>query len=63
MAIKIIDDKPHHSVVKRAICKNCGATLEYVPADTYPLTHHDYGGGSDTYDYIDCPKCSQAVRV
>jgi hypothetical protein len=33
MAIRIIDPGPHKSVVKEVICQNCGATLEYTPAD------------------------------
>lgn len=31
MAIKIISKEPDKSVVKRCVCKNCGATLEYTP--------------------------------
>lgn len=59
--VRVIDDKPHKSVVKEIVCKNCGATLEYVPMDTRKITHHDYGGGSNTYTVIDCPKCNKAV--
>lgn len=33
MAIKIISKEPDKSVVKRCVCKNCGATLEYTPND------------------------------
>ena len=61
--LRVLDPNPHKSVVKEVICRNCGATLEYVPADITQETHHDYGGGSDTYYFIDCPKCNQQVSV
>jgi 5-methylcytosine-specific restriction endonuclease McrA len=63
MAIRIIDDKPHKSVVKEQVCTNCGVTLEYVPADVKEFVHHDYGGGSDVVRYIVCPKCQHQQRV
>jgi hypothetical protein len=63
MAIKIIDDKPHKSVVKKRICDNCGVTLEYTPNDVKTTTYQDYGGGSDSYDYITCPNCKRRIEV
>lgn len=63
MAIKIIDPNPSPQVVKQCICRNCGVTLEYTPADTRKQTIRDYGGGSDTYKFIDCPKCGEAINV
>jgi len=63
MAIKIIEEKPDASVVKQAICRNCGVKLEYVPADIKWNTYSDYGGGSDTVGHIGCPKCREAISV
>jgi ribosomal protein S27E len=61
--IKVIDDKPHPTVVKQVVCRNCGVTLEYTPADVQSFVHYDYGGGSDTVLYIPCPKCSHEQHV
>jgi hypothetical protein len=63
MAIEVIDDKPDPSVVKELVCKKCGARLRYVPLDVRQTTHVDYGGGSDTYYWIDCPRCKNANSV
>ena len=63
MTIKIINDIPDSSVVKRAICRNCGVTLEYTPNDTRLEVVGDYGGGRDTYRRIDCPKCHSVITV
>jgi ribosomal protein S27E len=49
--------------VKEIICRNCGATLEYVPADIHTRTSRDYGGGSDVHKYIKCPPCGHEVTV
>ncbi len=61
--IKIIDDKPHHSVVRQVICRNCGVTLEYTPNDVLERKVSDYGGGTDTYRWLSCPKCTKDVPV
>jgi len=63
MVIRVIDPNPHKSVVKEVICRNCGATLEYTPADVQSYTHHDYGGGSDVVCYIPCPQCQNKQTV
>lgn len=59
--VKIISTVPHSSVVKEVVCKNCGSTLSYVPMDIRQETHHDYGGGSDLFRYIQCPVCNNKV--
>jgi len=61
--IKIIKDTPHPTVVKEAICRNCGVTLEYTPHDVQSYVSHDYGGGADTVRYIPCPKCGHQVSA
>jgi RNase P subunit RPR2 len=63
MAVKIIDVGPDPSAVKRTVCHNCGAVLEYTMRDTRRETISDYGGGSDTYVRIDCPNCQQVLDV
>jgi hypothetical protein len=63
MAIRIVEEKPDPSVVKRKVCGNCGVTLEYVPADVQRGIDTDYTGGRDPYSYIICPKCGKEVRV
>lgn len=61
--VTVVSTVPHPSVVKEVICRNCGATLQYVPKDVHTEVHHDYGGGSDTYRYITCPPCGSRVNV
>ena len=61
--IRIIDDKPHPTVVKEAICKNCGVTIEYTPNEVISKSVSDYGGGSDTYYHVPCPKCDAKIYV
>lgn len=63
MAIKIISKEPDKSVVKRCVCKNCGATLEYTPNDVEYKTYQDYGGGSDTYAEFLCPNCGKKSQI
>lgn len=49
--------------VKRVTCRDCASKLEYTLSEVQTYTSHDYGGGSDTHHFIDCPKCSQHVDV
>jgi len=63
MTIKIINDVPAASVVKRRICGNCGVTLEYTPNDVQKKTETDYTGCKDVYRFIPCPKCSDILYV
>jgi RNase P subunit RPR2 len=61
--VTIVKKEPHPSVIKEVICRNCGATLNYVPNEVKSEVHRDYGGGSDTYYFIDCPSCTKKVSV
>jgi len=61
--IRIIDDKPHPTVVKKTICKNCGVTIEYTPDEIKSKIVGDYGGGSDVYHFLQCPKCNHTIYV
>lgn len=44
-------------------CKNCASKLRYTRNEVHEGTHYDYGGGSDTVYWIDCPSCGQKVYV
>jgi uncharacterized protein with PIN domain len=59
--VKVIKKGPDQSVVKRRVCRNCGATLEYVPKDVKEVNWKDYGGGTNTQKWIDCPECSAEI--
>lgn len=41
----------------------CGCLLEITPLDVKSDTYTDYGGGTDTYYYIICPKCHHKTEV
>lgn len=59
--VRIVDDGPDPSVVEHVVCRCCGARLEYVPNDVKTRHGHDYSGGPDGSEWIDCPKCSKQV--
>ena len=61
--VRIISAAPHPSVVREVICKHCGATLEYVPADIKEKTISDYTGGTDILYFIKCPSCGTNISV
>jgi DNA-directed RNA polymerase subunit RPC12/RpoP len=61
--VRVVSAQPHPSVVKEVVCRRCGATLEYVPADIREEIHTDYTGGKDKYNYIVCPPCGHKVGV
>ena len=61
--VKVVNVGPDPSIVKRHICTNCGATLEYVPKDIKSRSVTDYTGDSDTVYYIICPQCNDQQSV
>lgn len=63
MAAKIINKEPSPRVAKQLECRNCGATLEYVPADTRKETRRDYTGDSSEYTLLDCPNCQHVITL
>jgi len=63
MTVVIVDEKPDYSVIKRVICNNCGIKLEYTPDDVTKESRMDYTGSSDTYSFINCPKCKKDITV
>lgn len=46
--------------VKRVTCSECSSILEYTDSDTVQIFE---GEGTTPYDIIDCPKCSNVVKV
>ena len=63
MSIKVVDETPDPSVVKRTVCKTCGVKIEYVPLDVQKRTKRDYTGGTDDVFFLLCPKCQCEVHV
>lgn len=61
--VKVVSTEPHPSVVKQVVCRNCGATLEYVPADVQKKMDYDYSGSSGYYHYVQCPPCGNEITV
>lgn len=57
--VKVVGQDP--STVKKALCKNCGAILEYNKIDVKEYHGVDYSGGSDGKEWIDCPQCNTEV--
>jgi len=54
--VTVVSTVPHKSVVKEAICGECGATLHYVPKDV-EARRVSHGGDIDTEYFIKCPAC------
>ena len=61
--VTVVSTIPHSSVVKEVVCRNCGATLSYVPADVKQEVHTDYTGGRDTVFFITCPPCGHHITT
>ena len=63
MVVRVVEEKPDASVVKKIVCRNCGVTLEYVPNDVRRYDGTDYSGGPDGCEWVDCPKCSKRAII
>ena len=61
MTVRIIDPNPDPSVVRRAVCGNCGVKVEYTPQDLKEDYHSDYLGDRDYYKYVGCPSCGKQI--
>lgn len=61
--VTVVKTEPHPSVVKEVICRNCGATLQYVPKDVQERKDYDYTGSYDIVNFITCPPCGDKVSV
>ena len=60
--VKVIDVGPDPSVVKKVVCRNCGATLEYVKKDIKSFVYYTMGESDMAYQ-ITCPQCKFAIDV
>ena len=58
MAVKLICEGPHKSVIKEVVCGNCGAELEYTPNDVNERRVNFTGT-----KYVNCPKCHKEAIV
>ncbi len=47
----------------RVTHKECGAVIGYFPNEVQSAQNYDYGGGSETWYFIECPNCKQNVEV
>lgn len=63
MSVKVVNEKPDSSVVKRVVCGHCGVLLEYVPNDVKSYHGTDYSGGPDGHEWVDCPKCKKKAII
>lgn len=61
--VTVVKTEPHPGVVKEVICRNCGATLNYVPKDVLESKVSDYTGDYDIVKFINCPPCGNKVYV
>lgn len=61
--VTVVSTIPHPTVVKEVVCKNCGATLSYVPKDIKSHSYKDYDGGGNTDYFIKCPPCGEKIYV
>jgi uncharacterized protein with PIN domain len=61
--VTVVSTVPHPSVIKEVVCRRCGATLNYVPADIQKKTVSDYLGDRETVHFIRCPPCGHEVGV
>jgi len=61
--VTVVSKQPHASVVREAICRNCGCMLQYVPRDIKERVVSDYLGDRDIIRYIECPECNDQVTV
>lgn len=63
MTVKIIKLKPAREIAKRVVCRECGATLEYIPIDVKSYHGTDMSGGPDGYEWVDCPNCKKRAII
>ena len=61
--VKIVDETPDPSVVKRIVCRCCGVKLEYLPVEVKKYEGRDISGGPDGRKWIVCPKCGNDVII
>jgi predicted RNA-binding Zn-ribbon protein involved in translation (DUF1610 family) len=63
MSVVVVKKEPHSSVVKEIVCGKCGATLQYTPNDVRRRDGHDYSGGPDGEEWVNCPNCGKKAII
>lgn len=63
MAVKVVSEKPIKTF--RIMCGKCHYELEYTPIDVQRSSYTDYGGDSNSWSYIQCPReeCKYKTEV
>jgi hypothetical protein len=61
--VRVVNEGPDPSVVKKKVCRQCGAKLEYIPLDVKEWSGKDYSGGPAGRKWIVCPKCGSDVTL
>jgi hypothetical protein len=61
--VKIIKKAPHKDVRKQIVCRECGATLEYVPNEVKSYHGTDISGGPDGCAWVNCPSCDKPAII
>lgn len=54
--VRAVGKDPEH--VHKVTCPNCSSKLEYTLSEVTYSSVTDYGGGTDSYNYIICPVCN-----
>lgn len=51
------------SKMKQITHSSCGAVIEYFDYEVKRVVEDEpYGGGTDTYNYLQCPNCKYTMR-
>lgn len=61
--VRVVSDKPEKT--KECVCPKCCYRLAYTGEDVTSKSYTDYGGGSDIYQFITCPRttCGEKIQV
>lgn len=58
---EVIGENPKY--IKQTSCANCAAVIRYTDSETVVKIYSDYGGGSDTYRELNCPRCGILLQI
>ena len=61
--MKVLQKGRDRDVGKEHTCSQCGSLLLVLPIDVKSYVSYDYGGGSDTVYYVNCPECGHKSHV
>ena len=51
------------SAIKRITCQGCASVLEYMNFEIKRRDGHDYTGGADGEEWVNCPKCGNKAII